>query len=89
MFSKFNIDIIESIDKLIVILNPRSRFTEIHKNYLFYIKSLILFKNGKIAKAKQVIEGLISILNEKEIYTTYDDINDLHLEILKRLELKN
>ena len=89
MISNFDINVIEAIDKLIVNLNPTSRFTELYKNYLFYIKSLILFKNGKITKAKQVIEGLISILNEKEIYTTYDDINDLYLEILKHLELKD
>lgn len=77
------INIIESIDKLTNNLCPKSRFTELHKNYLFYVKSLILFKNGKITNAKKVIESLISNLNEKEIFTTYYDINDFYLEILK------
>lgn len=89
IFSKFDLDIIESIDKLIINLNPTSRFTELHKNYLFYVKSLILFKNGKITNAKKVIESLISNLNEKEIFTTYYDINDFYLEFLKQLELKD
>lgn len=89
IFSKFDLDIIESIDKLIINLNPTSRFTELHKNYLFYVKSLILFKNGEITNAKKVIESLISNLNEKEIFTTYYDINDFYLEILKQLELKD
>lgn len=89
IFSKFDIDIIEFIDKLITNLSPTSRFKELHKNYLFYVKSSILFKYGEIAKAKQVIESLINSLNEKEICNTYYDVNDLYLEILKQLDIKD
>lgn len=74
--------IIEPIDKLIAKLNPASRFTGLHKNYLVYLKSLILFKKGRSADAKQIIESLISTLSENDIYTTYDDINDFYVEIM-------
>ena len=83
----FDIEIIKSIDKLIINLSPSNRLTELHKKYLFYVKSLILFKNGKITVAKKVIESLTSNLNEDEICNTYYDVNDLHIELLKQLDL--
>ena len=83
IFCRFDTEIIESIDKLIINLSPTNRLTGLHKNYLFYVKSLILFKNEKITDAKNVIESLINNLNEKEICNTYYDVNDLYLEILK------
>ncbi|KKN28464.1 hypothetical protein LCGC14_0853930 [marine sediment metagenome] len=86
IFCMFDMEIIESIDKLIINLNPTNRITELHKMYIFYVKSLILFKNGKIIEAKKVIESLISRLNEDEIFNTYCDVNDLYLEILKELD---
>jgi len=45
------------------------------------VKSIILFENGKIDKANQFIGDLISKLSEKDIYTTYNDVNDFYLEI--------
>lgn len=46
---------------------------------------MIYFKNNKIIEAKGVLEQLINSINEEEIYTTYQDINDLYLEILRNL----
>ena len=55
-------------------------------NYLYYIKALIYFNNNKLKEAKNLLENFFKQVNEEEIYTIYDDINDLYLEILKTNE---
>jgi len=46
---------------------------------------MIYYKNNKIVEAKDVLEQFINSINEEEIYTTYQDINDLYLELLRNL----
>ena len=89
IFSDYDLVVIESLNILIDKLNPTNKFTELHKNYLIYVKSMIFFKNGKITEAKQAIDDLISTLSEKEIYTTYDDVNDFFFEILNLIKIKD
>ncbi|MEE9377285.1 MAG: hypothetical protein V3V33_04530 [Candidatus Lokiarchaeia archaeon] len=65
-------------------LNP-DKFYQVQKNYLYYIKAMIYFRNNKISEAKDVLEQFINSINEEQLYTTYQDINDLYLEILRNL----
>lgn len=44
---------------------------------------MIYFNNNKLEEAKHVLEDFFNKINEEEIYTTYYDINDLYLKILK------
>jgi len=46
---------------------------------------MIYFNNTKLKEAKRVLEIFFKQINEEEIYTTYGDINDLYLGILKIL----
>ena len=46
---------------------------------------MIYFNNNKFMEAKSVLENLFKQVTEEEIYTTYDDINDLYLDILRKL----
>ena len=77
----FDVKIVKYIDKIIVNLIPSSRSTKLFKNYLHYLKAVIFFKHGQINKAREIIEDLLSNINETEIYKTYHEINDLLLEI--------
>jgi len=85
IISKFSLEIVKELDKLIERLNP-GEFNQVRKNYLYYIKAMIYFNNNKLKEAKNILENFFKQVNEEEIYTIYDDINDLYLEILKTNE---
>ena len=85
-FCKYNPIIIEHIDKLIKHFHPSNRREELYKIYLIYVKASILFENRNYIKAIKIVRTVLKTLNENDIYTTYDDINDLYLEIIKCLD---
>lgn len=80
----FSLNIVKNLDKMIDQLNL-NKFNQVRKNYLYFIKAMIYYKHNKIIEAKDVLEQFINSINEEEIYTTYQDINDLYLEILRNL----
>jgi len=49
---------------------------------------MIYFRKDKIKEAKEVLENFFKNISEEEIYTTYYDINDLYLEIIKILAIQ-
>jgi len=81
IISKFSLEIVKELDRLIKQLNP-DKFYLVHKNYLYYIKALIYFRNYESMKAKRVLDDFFEKIFEEDVYTTYNDINDLYLEIL-------
>lgn len=84
IISKFSLEIVKELGRLIEQLNP-DEFNQVRKNYLYYIKAMIYFRNDELIEAKKILETFFKQINEEEIFTIYDDINDLHLEILKKL----
>ncbi|MBA7551818.1 hypothetical protein ES705_44368 [subsurface metagenome] len=83
LICNFSLEILEELDKLIEKLNP-DKYNQVRKNYLYYIKAMIFFNNNKLKEARNVLEVLFKQINEEEIYTSYDDINDLYLEISRK-----
>ena len=81
IISKFSLEIVKELDRLIEQLNP-DKFNQVRKNYLYYIKAVIYFRNNEFMEAKRVLDDFFESIFEEDIYTTYDDINDLYLEIL-------
>ncbi len=80
----FSLEIVKELDKMIEQLNP-GEFNQARKNFLYYIKAMIYFKNNKILEAKNVLDLFINDTNEEELYTTYKDINDLYLEVMRNV----
>lgn len=78
---KFDEKIVEFIDKIIFNLIPSSRRAVLYKNYLYYLKALILFENQKVSEARIIIEDLFRSIGENEFFSIYYDINDLLLEM--------
>ena len=72
---------IEKLDNLLDKLNP-DKFHRVFKNYLYYIKAMIYYKHKEYIEAKNILEDFFSTVNEEEIYKTYEDINDLYLNII-------
>lgn len=81
LISKFSLEILDELKKLIEKLNP-DKFNKVRKNYLYYIIAMIFLKNNKLKEAKNVLELFFKQINEEEIYIYYDNINDLYLKIL-------
>jgi hypothetical protein len=80
LFGKFNPIVIEHIDILINQFKPSNRREELYKTYLYCVKALILFRNGRFEMASKISQKIIRNLSENDIYTTYYDVNDLFLD---------
>lgn len=83
IISKFSLEIIKELDKLIEHLSP-DKFNTSRRNYLYFIKAMIYMNHSKLKEAKRVLEKFFKQINEEEIYTIYVDINDLYLDILAK-----
>ncbi len=79
---EYSLDIISVLDKLSTNIKPSNFSFEVRKNYLYYIKAMIYFKNDMNLQAKKVLETVFDNMNENEIYTTYQDIIDQYLEVM-------
>ena len=81
---EYSLDIISVLDKLSDNVEPSNFSFEFRKNYLYYIKAMIYFKNDKDLQTKKVLEKVFNNMNENEIYiyTNYQDIIDQYLEIV-------
>ncbi len=81
IISKFSLETVKDLDRLIEQLNP-DKFNQVRKNYLYYIKALIYVRNNEFMEAKRVLDDFFEKIIEEDVYTTYEDINDLYLKIL-------
>jgi len=83
---RFGLSVIEFFDKILSNLKPSSRSARLYKNYLYYLKAMVLSENNDVDKAKMIIEELFKSIGENEFYSTYDDINDLLLKLQEHSE---
>ena len=78
---QFPVKAIKSLDKLnenLII----DKFNQTRKNYLHYIKAMIYLNNNQKQKAEEILKNFLTNINDREIYTVYEDIIDLYIELV-------